>query len=307
MKLRIRYALGACSMLAFAISYTGANQEPSRPKILGISHVRIRVSDFCQAKYFYSMVLGQHSYCPADKKPIGGSVALHSSQWISLNVNSLNAGSSSNQQSLLEEVGFVTDDAAGLQKYLTSHNITVGEVSARPPGFTARDPEGHRISFIERSATPQLPSSAPFPPQIIHAGFVVHDRAVEDRFYKDILGFHVYWHGGMKEGEDHWIDMQVPDGADWIEYMLNVPANADHHTLGVMNHIALGVPDIHAAEAQLRKNGWTGNEQPKIGRDGKWQLNLYDPDDTRIEFMEFTPTQKPCCSEFTGPHPGPHQ
>ena len=101
--------------------------------------------------------------------------------------------------------------------------------------------------------------------------------------------------------------MQVADGTDWIEYMLNVPASADHHTRGVMNHIALGVPDIKAAREQLLKNGWTGSEQPKIGRDGKWQLNLYDPDDTRVEFMEFTPTQKPCCSEYTGPHPGPKQ
>ena len=142
--------------------------------------------------------------------------------------------------------------------------------------------------------------------RIIHAGFVVRDRDAEDRFYKDILGFHVYWHGGRKDDETSWVDMQVPDGTDWIEYMLNVPANADHHTLGVMNHIALGVPDIHAAEEQLRKNRWTGNEQPKIGRDGKWQLNLYDPDDTRVELMEFTPTQKPCCSEYTGPHPGQH-
>jgi hypothetical protein len=117
----------------------------------------------------------------------------------------------------------------------------------------------------------------------------------------------MYWHGGMKEDKDDWVAMQVPGkhGTDWLEYMLNVPANADKHTLGVMNHIALGVTDIHAAEAQLRKNGWTGTEQPKLGRDGKWQLNLYDPDDTRIEFMEFTPKEKPCCSEFTGPHPGP--
>jgi hypothetical protein len=85
--------------------------------------------------------------------------------------------------------------------------------------------------------------------------------------------------------------------------MLNVPADADKHTLGVMNHIALGVPDIHAAQQQLIKNGWKGNEAPKIGRDGKWQLNLYDPDETRVELMEFTPVEKPCCSEYTGPHP----
>ena len=306
MMLRTRNALGACSLLIFAASYNTATQDPSRPKILGISHVRIRVSDFCKAKDFYSMVLDQHPYCPADKKPIGGSVALHSSQLITLNINSLNAGSSLNQQSLLEEVGFITDDAAGLQQYLTSHDIAVSEVGERPPSFTVRDPEGHRISFIERSTIPtQLRPSLPFQPQIIHAGFVVHNRVVMDHFYKDILGFQVYWHGGRKGDETNWVDMQVPDGTDWLEYMLNVPDNADHHTLGVMNHIALGVPDIHAAEAQLRKNGWSGNEPPKIGRDGKWQLNLYDPDDTRVELMEFTPTQKPCCSEYTGPHPKP--
>jgi len=72
----------------------------------------------------------------------------------------------------------------------------------------------------------------------------------------------------------------------------------------VMNHIALGVPDIHAAREQLVKNGWKGTEEPKIGRDGKWQLNLYDPDETRVEFTEFTPTKEPCCSPYTGPHPG---
>jgi catechol 2,3-dioxygenase-like lactoylglutathione lyase family enzyme len=88
-------------------------------------------------------------------------------------------------------------------------------------------------------------------------------------------------------------------------YMLNVPANAGKHTLGVMNHIALGVPDVRAAANQLEKAGVKLTEQPKIGRDGKWQLNLYDPDDTRVELMEFTPVEKPCCAEYTGPHPKP--
>jgi len=173
--------------------------------------------------------------------------------------------------------------------------------------FTAIDPDRHRIHFIETSALKRsdVTNEHSSEQSLIHAGFVVHDREAEDRFYKDVLGFHVYWHGGRKDDETSWVDMQVPDGTDWIEYMLNVPANADHHTLGVMNHIALGVPDIHAAEAQLRKNGWSGTEKPKIGRDGKWQLNLYDPDDTRVEFMEFKPVQKPCCSDYTGPHPKP--
>jgi catechol 2,3-dioxygenase-like lactoylglutathione lyase family enzyme len=140
---------------------------------------------------------------------------------------------------------------------------------------------------------------------LIHAGFVVRDRAAMDKFYKDILGFHVYWHGGMKDDQTSWVDMQVPDGTDWIEYMLNVPADADQRTLGIMNHIALGVPDIHGAYKQLLTNGMQLTEEPKIGRDGKWQLNLYDPDQTRVEMMEFKPVEKPCCSEYTGPHPKP--
>jgi len=40
-----------------------------------------------------------------------------------------------------------------------------------------------------------------------------------------------------------------------------------------------------------------------LGVDGKLQLDLNDPDGTRIEFMEFHPVQKPCCSLFTGRQP----
>jgi hypothetical protein len=105
--------------------------------------------------------------------------------------------------------------------------------------------------------------------------------------------------------------MQVPDGTDWLEYMLNVKPDADLRTTGVMNHISLGVKDmkqaaarVTAAVAQLPAGSKPRmDEHPQIGRDGKWQFNIYDPDQTRIELMEFKPVEKPCCSEFTGPHP----
>jgi hypothetical protein len=109
----------------------------------------------------------------------------------------------------------------------------------------------------------------------------------------------------MKEGETNWVAMQAPEGTDWIEYMLNVNHNANKRELGVMNHISLGVVSVKAAAEQLEKAGVTLPEQPKIGRDGKWQLNLYDPDWTRVELMEFTPVEKPCCSQYRGAHPKP--
>jgi hypothetical protein len=54
---------------------------------------------------------------------------------------------------------------------------------------------------------------------------------------------------------------------------------------------------------------WNGDrlngqkETPKIGRDAKWQLNLFDPDGTRAEIMEFHAIGKPCCSPFTATDP----
>jgi hypothetical protein len=62
-----------------------------------------------------------------------------------------------------------------------------------------------------------------------------------------------------------------------------------------MNHMALGVPSVEEGYKTVVKRGMDP-EKPKIGRDGKWQLNLYSPDLTRVELMEPKPVQTPCCS-----------
>jgi len=65
------------------------------------------------------------------------------------------------------------------------------------------------------------------------------------------------------------------------------------------------VKEIEAAAAQLRKNGVEKIAGPGIGRDGKRGLNVYDPDDTRVEVTEFTPAREPCCHPYTAAHPTP--
>ncbi len=284
-------------------AWAAAQNPPVRPSITGIAYVRIAVSDLETSRSFYSKNLGfgsNHGGCHAIVVPCVDIGSQH------IEFDRPNPADSS---SLVTEIAFATTSVLGLQRYLQAHDLKTGEIF-RPDGESETleviDPGGHRIAFVQRrDPLSTVWSKSEVSSRLIHAGFVVRDRDAEDHVFKDILGFHVYWHGGMKDDETNWVDMQVPEGTDWIEYMLGVSPNANHKTLGVMNHIALGVPDIHAAEAQLRKNGWNGPEQPRIGRDGKWQLNLYDPDDTRVELMEFTPVQKPCCSDYTGPHPGP--
>jgi catechol 2,3-dioxygenase-like lactoylglutathione lyase family enzyme len=295
------------ALLLTALLYCAAassGDAPKRPRILGIAEVRFFSTNLGAARDFYSMILGTKETSP-------NAFSLNPHQ-----VVALFAAPSPAPSNLLAEVVFETDNLAGLLRYLKAQKIhvTPNLVTAQRwdviglgySTLSVIDPEGHRISFIQyKSPLKSHRNEGQTISHVIHAGFIVRDRPSIEHFYKDVLGFRPYWHGGMKDDQTDWVSMQVPDGTDWLEFMVNVSPNADKQELGVMNHIALGVPDIKAAREQLLKNGMKLTEEPEIGRDGKWQLNLYDPDDTRVELMEFTPVQKPCCSEYTGPHPKP--
>jgi catechol 2,3-dioxygenase-like lactoylglutathione lyase family enzyme len=281
---------------------------PERPQITGIALVRIRVSNMDASRTFYAKTLGLPQVSQGCFSPASAATcfSVNSVQKLEL----LPSDPAENKNAV-ESVGYHVRDASTLRDYLLARGVKCSEVARSASGdkfIEVRDPEDHRIVFLSPgNGTVSSVVISPLSNQIIHTGWVVRDRAAEDAFYKDILGFRLYWHGGMKDDETNWVAMEVPNGAHWLEYMLRISPNADHHTLGVMNHISLGVTDIKATDARLIKNGWKPTEEPKLGRDGKWQLNVYDPDDTRVEYMEFKPSQKPCCSEFTGPHPGPQQ
>jgi catechol 2,3-dioxygenase-like lactoylglutathione lyase family enzyme len=147
---------------------------------------------------------------------------------------------------------------------------------------------------------------------MIHVGYIVHDIAREDTFYRNILGFRPYWHGGPTEDSSDWTSLQVPDGTDWVEYMkvkgpekTGIPAEMSQQNAGVLDHFSLGVPNIEQAVNLLYSGDRLNarHSDPKIGRDGKWQVNLYDPDGIRAELMEFQPSAKPCCSPFLAASP----
>lgn len=283
--------------------YSAAKPAPKRPPILGIASAHFYSTDLPLARKFYAAILVPSDPCSWCKENGSAPIVIHLPSGQNVTFTAPDGPAPKN---LLWEVVLATNDVKAMKKYLETNKVATQE--AKHPGdgsFMVTDPEGYRIGFMQ-VATGWSPSNTDAL-RLIHAGFVVKDRTAEDHFFKDILGFHLYWHGGMEEGKDRWVAMQVPDGTDWVEYMLNIPPDASKHTLGVMNHMALGVTDIHATQQRIIANGAKPTEEPKVGRDGKWQLNLYDPDETRTEFMEFTPKEKPCCSEFTGPHPGPQK
>jgi catechol 2,3-dioxygenase-like lactoylglutathione lyase family enzyme len=285
-----------------------------RPKITGISHIAVYASDPAQAKSFYAGVLGCSSR-PDLEERTATRYSFNSHQWVE--VLPLPADAGINR---LDHIAFVTSNAEGMRQYLASKGITVpASISTARDGFSewfsVKDPEGNTVRFVQQRFV-GAGIGTTIGHHIIHIGMLIHDRDASDRFYQEILGFRPYWHGGMQPDKTDWVALQVPDGTDWLEYMLTsgpsgsgIPATMNQHGLGVLNHFSLGVVSITAAaDAVHAKPGWESfphDKGPQLGKDGKNQYNIYDADQTRVEFMEFSPVAKPCCSEFTGPHPSP--
>ncbi len=295
--------LGICALPLLLHAQTPA---PARPPIVGVAHIGLRTDDMAAARKFYGQELGFADF--SLNKPSGDLMLtyykVNDHQYIEIFPELKDP-----QQERLSHISFETTNVQQLRDYLASQGVkvpdTLKEGLDKNVSFTIKDPDGHVVEFVQympgslhSNNFGKLMPETRVSDRIIHVGVTVQDRAASDHLYKDILGFRETWHGGMHDDKTDWVDMQVPDGKDWLEYMLNVH-NPSPKQLGVMNHLALGVPSVADGYKKVTERGFTA-EQPKIGRDGKWQLNLYDPNLTRAELMEPKPVQTPCCSPFIG-------
>src|SRR5438046_9090804 len=100
----------------------------------------------------------------------------------------------------LSHISFETSDAEQLRAYLASRGVKVPEklepMRDGNRGFDVSDPDGHDVEFVElwpgsmhsREFGKFLPEGR-ISQRIIQAGVVVTDRAADDDFYNDILGY----------------------------------------------------------------------------------------------------------------------
>jgi catechol 2,3-dioxygenase-like lactoylglutathione lyase family enzyme len=292
-------------LFLFAATFATAQQ---RPPITGISHMCVYAHDLAASDNFYAHILGA-TKAPDPQRADGIRYYFSPTQFVEVLPLPSDHG-----LSRMACVGYNTASAKDLRAYLVAHNQTTSDLHSMPDGshwFDTKDPEGNTVQFID--FTPDRPAipSTPISTHIIHVGYLVHNRADEDHFYRDLLGFRPYWFGAMHPDHTDWISQQVPEGHDWLEYMMvgegsDTPTDhVDANQLGVLNHFSLGVQNMEKAVTVLYQQDRLPpkHDGPQMGRDGKWQANLYDPDGTRVELMEFQPVTKPCCSNFTASSP----
>lgn len=323
MKLRSRIlSLIAVSAIFCAAPLSRAQSPvPARPAITGISHVGYFVTDLNKSIAFWHDLLGFDEYFHLDK-PGAGQVRI---AFIKINDRQhieLFNQPAPHPPNMMSHICFSVGNVEQMRAYLRSKGFKVkpgngGKTKTGDYAFEVKDPDGTLVEFVQslptgveaRDRGKFLPA-ARISRAIYHAGFMVGNAETSMAFYEGVLGFKEFWRGGKKPGVLNWIDLRVPDGKDYIELMLYTRPPKSY---GTENHVSLVVPSMQKAVAELESRPYFKTYLATYGRpldahagvNGKRQVNLYDPDGTRVELMEpFTANGKPV-PPSTAPLPPP--
>ena len=280
-----RYALIACLLASAGIAPI-PQSAAGRPRITGIHHVAFRVSDAAAARRFYGELLGFGERAGGAGRRI--IYVIGARQYVALE-----PGLPAGEDERLGHLAFETPDLKAMTSYLSSRGLAVqSSDSCQPGSVLVTDPDGHSIELVQGQWPPPVAKRNSDPAlsnRLLHAGLTIRDEQTAHKFYRETLGFSEIWRGGRPEGVTQWVNMRVPDGTDYLEYMF-ISDTPDRRRRGSLHHMALLVPDMQAAwEEVVRRTPEAARSQlnaPQVGVNGRWQLNLFDPDGTRTELME---------------------
>jgi catechol 2,3-dioxygenase-like lactoylglutathione lyase family enzyme len=291
--------------LALTVSALAVDATPSaalqRPRIVGLSHAAFYVSDMAKARQFYENFLGYEAQYTVPRPKAKGAgelvcIKINDHQSVELFPGAEVAADAPRLYHIAVEV----DDAEAMRVYLKSRGVEVPDKT--PQGkvgnanYFIKDPSGNIVEIVEYLPTGlTAQGKGKFLPEtrislrMRHVGVMIAKLDEAKKFYEDILGFKEIWRGSNNPTTLSWVHMRVPDGDDFIEFMLyeKFPPLDRIHT---MEHICLEVPDIEKTDALLKTRPYPeGSKAPtpmKAGVNGKRQINYYDPDGTRVEIME---------------------
>jgi len=273
-----------------------AGEAPARPRILGVAHMALYVSDLAKARAFYEDFLGFEE--PFALKRKDGTdrivfIKINDHQYVEL------FAEEPKEDGRLNHISVYTADARAMRDYLASRGVAVpekvGKGQTGNSNFNIKDPDGHTVEMVQYEPEswtardkgkfmPETRISTHMP----HFGVLIGPLEPALKFYRDVLGFQETWRGGSGRFLS-WVNMRVPDGEDYLEFMLyNNPPDAEQR--GVRNHVCLMTPDLAKAvailEARPARKNYGRPIEVKVGVNRKRQANLFDPDGTRIELME---------------------
>jgi len=279
-------------------SAQGQDAVPAaRPRILGVAQAAFYVHDLAISRKFYGDFLG-YTESFTLKKPDGGvrAVLFKIDDHQSVELIPENAPATDR----LDHIALETDDAEAMRLYLKSRGIAVPDQTTKGVVTTAyfrvADPDGHLVEFAQygpdsgtaRDFGQHLPGTR-ISLHMSHAGITVRHLDAALKFYRDVLGCVETRRGSGNGKVLSWVNLRVPDGTDWVEFML-YSGQLTLAKMGVNHHFCLVVPDAAKAAEVLSGRplppGARLLPEVSVGNDHKRKIQAYDPDGTRLEFME---------------------
>ena len=248
-------------------------QHPPARRSRAFLTLAVYTSDGAATDHYYREIIGA-AKLPDPENPRGVRYAVNATQFVEVLPLPPNSGINR-----LDHTAYNTEDADGLRKYLAAKGwktpASVAKLSDGSRSFMVLDPEGNKVEFVQPPANAKAPDAPKvIGHHIIHIGILVHSREEQDKFYRELLGFRPYWFGGMNYPDKiDWVSQQVPDGHDWVEYMLaggpgtGIPANMTQQTLGVLDHFAVGQKSVEDAFKVLQAGNPAGRQARRGSQD----------------------------------------
>ena len=274
-----------------------AADAPQRPHITGLSHIALYVHDLEKSRAFYKDFLGYGE--PYSLFNTNGSVHLTFIKINDLQYIELFTEKETNSDRL-NHFSIQTDDVEGMRAYLAARGVKVPDKANKGRignvEFNVSDPDGHQVEIVQYMPDSwtvrekgKFMDDSRISTHLKHIGIIVTNLDVSEKFYCGILGFQETWRGSRNTNQLSWVNLKVPDGTDYVELMLYAELPTPDKR-GTAHHMSLEVADVDKAKAALELRPALANYsrpmQIQTGVNRKRQMNLYDPDGTRVELME---------------------
>ncbi|GGA73112.1 hypothetical protein GCM10011507_25920 [Edaphobacter acidisoli] len=303
--------------LVAGIFFVGAGAAADPLPLLGLARVTIRVSDLSQARTFYSGVAGfQDAY---DVRSADGSIAAAYFKINDQQFLEVVPGLKPTQPRPMVGFAIRTDQLQKLHQMLKARGLHPGKIHLDQDGsrgFMLTDLPGQNLDYLEfvdygpkslaERTKGQNQDDHRLSTNLEHVGIIATDFDAAYNFYVKTLGFHEVWRRVAEDGKhviiDH-IQMPGPSG-DFVELSNFGQSNKplERKRAAGAAHLALTVADINATvEAVHARQSEMKLHSPRYGLDNRWNFNLFDPDSTRVEFMQVADPAHPAPAVVTTP------
>ncbi|HLH39875.1 MAG TPA: VOC family protein [Bryobacteraceae bacterium] len=312
-------------ILVSALLWCLAASAQQRPRLVGISHIAVRVKDLNAARHFYGDLLGYQEAFTVRKDHtavIEGGLPQDQVNAVFFKVNNRQyivvMPETSPDQPRYVDAAIETDDVEAMRLYLRSIGYAAPDKVERTPthdlAFHIKDPDGNSYEIMQY--TPESLSVRTVGKflgdqrashRILHVGISITKQETAD-FYLKGFSLREFWRAdpsmsqlGTKTKKApppgplyaNLSNLKLPEGDDYIEWSLSHGQSANKKgPASGGGHIALLVDDMaKAVEFVKAKPAWkdyarAAQQEAHTGVNHKWQGNFFDPDGTRSEFME---------------------